>query len=136
MAAKAGRKVLFFWKALADTEYSTATGLRSKSISLNNEAIDITSDDDNGLRTFLDDVSSLRSADFKVSGVLKDQLLLAKVGLEASIDIRLVIPGVAHFDCEARFTSAELSAEQEDPVTFDYSFQSSGAVTIGNGTPV
>jgi TP901-1 family phage major tail protein len=135
MAAKAGRKVLFFWKETTDTEYSAATGLRSKSISLNNEGIDITSDDDNGFRTFLSDVSSLRSADVKVSGVLKDPALLAKIATELSIDIRLVIPGVAHFDIEARFTSAELSAEQEDPVTYDYSFSSSGAVAIGNGTP-
>jgi TP901-1 family phage major tail protein len=135
MAAKAGRKVLFYWKETGDTEYSAATGLRSKSITLNNEPIDTTNDDDNGVRAYLADVSSLRSADFKVSGVLKDQALLAKVGTEAAIDIRLVIPDVAHFDCVARFTSAELGAEQEDAVSFDYAFSSSGAVTIGDGTP-
>lgn len=136
MPAKAGRKVLFYWKELADTEYTQATGLTAKSVSLANEPIDITSDDDNGFRTSLDDVSGSRSADFKLSGVIKDQTLLAKVALEASIDIRIVFPGIAHIDCEARFTSAELAAEIEDSAKFDYSFASSGSFVIGNGTPV
>jgi predicted secreted protein len=136
MPAKAGRKVLFLWKELADTEYSAASGLRAKSLTINNNAIDITSDDDNGFQTFLADVSALRSVELKVSGVLKDSTLLAKVGLEDSIDVRIVFPGIAHVDVEARFTSAELSGEQEDPATFDYSFSGSGSFVIGNGTPV
>ncbi len=135
MPEVAGRKVLFYWKELDATEYSAATGLQAKSITLNNEAIDVTTDDDNGFRKFMADVSALRSADVKVNGILKDQALLAKIGTEDSLDIRLVIPGAAHFDIEARFTSAELGAEAEDGVTFDYSFASSGAVTVGDGTP-
>jgi len=135
MAAKAGRKVLFYWKELGDTEYSLASGLKAKGLSLANEPIDTTNDDDNGFRTSLDNVSGTRSADIKVSGILKDQALLAKVGLEASIDVRLVFPDIAHIDVEARFVSADLGAEIEDAVTFDYSFQSSGVFTLGNGTP-
>lgn len=135
MAAKAGRKCLFYWKALADTEYSLATGLTTKSLSLANGPIDTTTDDDNGFRTSLSDVSGTRSCDFKVSGILKDQTLLAHVGLEASLDVRLVFPGVAHIDVEARFTAAELSADMEDAAKFDYSFASSGSFSIGNGTP-
>lgn len=135
MPAKAGRKCLFYWKELADTEYTAATGLTAKSLSLANEPIDTTTDDDNGFRTSLADVSGMRSADLKVSGIIKDQTLLAKIGTEASIDVRLVFPGLAHIDVEARFTSAELSAEIEDAAKFDYSFASSGSFSIGNGTP-
>lgn len=135
MAAKAGRKCLFYWKELADTEYSLASGLTAKSLSLANEPIDTTTDDDNGFRTSLADVSGSRTADMKVSGILKDSALLAKIGTEVSIDIRLVFPGLAHVDCEARFTAAELSAEMQDAAKFDYSFASSGTFAIGNGTP-
>ena len=68
-----GRKV-----GLYDVSASPAVliaGARSKSITINNEPIDITSDDDLGFRTLLDD-PAVRSIDMSIEGVTKDDDLI------------------------------------------------------------
>jgi predicted secreted protein len=65
MAALVGRKVTF----TPTSGGVPVIGVRTKTITLNNEAIDITSDDDNGFRTLLNDDPAERSIDFTAEGI-------------------------------------------------------------------
>lgn len=131
MPAVAGRKVLVYYTPPASTEEVAIGALKSKSLSINKEPIDITTDDDAGFRAYLDTVDSLRSADIKLSGLLKDLTLLTHVDAETALTLRFVIPGILELSGTFKFTSAELAAEMEDATTFDYSFSSSGAFALG-----
>lgn len=64
----AGRAVTFTWNG------QTIKGVREKGITLNGEAINVTSDEDSGWRTLLE-VSAEDSIDVSLSGVTKDDIL-------------------------------------------------------------
>ena len=64
----AGRAVTFTWNG------ATVKGVREKGITMNGEAINVTSDEDSGWRTLLD-VSAEDSIDISLSGVTKDDVL-------------------------------------------------------------
>lgn len=134
MAASAGRKVLFYWKEITDTEWTPATGVKEKSLSINNAAIDITTDDDDGWKTSLDDTSAQRDWSLEISGVKKDNQLIARALEEGSLDIYYRDPDKFHLTGRARITSCKESAAGEDPVTYDVSFEGSGEATTGAGT--
>lgn len=139
MSAKAGRNVLVYYIPPGATEEVALGALKSKSVTINNEPIDITTDDDAGYRTLLADASSMRSADLKLSGLLKDRVFLEYVDQQALLTIRIVFPGTSTAGVEITgsfwVTSTELGAEMEDAATVDYSFQSSGVFAIQAVTP-
>lgn len=139
MAAKAGRNVIVYYTPPNATEETPLGALKSKSVTINNEPIDITTDDDSGYRTLLDDVGSMRSCDMKLSGLLKDRVFLEYVDGQAPVDIRVVFPGSSTAGIQVRGTfwinSSELKAEMEDAAGVDYSFQSTGPFYIEAVTP-
>lgn len=128
MAALVGRKVKF-------TPVSGGTaviGGRTKNITINNEAIDITSDDDNGFRTLLEDDPALRSIDMSVEGVLKDDALIelaSKPGADLQDEYKMEIEGIGEFQGTFHFGTLTLGAPYNDAVTFSASVQSSGQFT-------
>jgi predicted secreted protein len=132
MAALVGRKVTF-----TPTAGGVAVaGGRTKSITLNNEGIDITSDDDNGFRTMLGDDPALRSLEMSVDGILKDDGLIALAAQGGSALIEaydLAIPGIGTFSGDFYFGSITLGAPYNEAVTFSATVQSSGEFTY---TPV
>lgn len=134
MPTVAGRKVLLY--KLEGTEYVLIGALKTKSATINNEPIDVTTDDDDGYRKLIEDVSGTRSCDIKAEGILKDRtaLMADAIGSTAHT-LRLAVPGVVQIDGTFKMASFELGAEMEDGVTFSASFQSSGAFTIGAVTP-
>src|SRR5690625_720709 len=69
MAAAAGRKVI------VRRDGTPIGALRSRTITLNGEPIDITSDDNNGAQTLLPEAGQV-SFNISVSGVLKDMSLI------------------------------------------------------------
>lgn len=128
MPAKAGRQVLL--QILDGTEYVTFAALTSKEITFNKEPIDITSDDDAGWRTLLEDLDGTRSLDISCEGVLKSN----QVGLLAEgmldVGLRFDIPLIRSYTGTFRVTAFGISGETADKVTFTASFQSSGVVTF------
>lgn len=52
----------------------TLAGVRTKTVTINNEAIDVTSDDDGGWRTLLED-AAVNSVDISVEGVIRNDVL-------------------------------------------------------------
>jgi len=132
MSAFVGRKVTFSPTGAG----APVTGMRTKSITINNESIDITSDDDSGFRTLLADDPAERSIDMSVEGVTKDDELikLATAGGSALIsEYTLTFPGLGAIVGDFFIGSMELGAAYNEAVTFSATIQSSGEFTY---TPV
>jgi len=129
MGALVGRKVTF-----TPTNGGAAViGLRTKSININNESIDITSDDDNGFRTLLNEDPAERSIDFSAEGILKDDALIELASAGGSLlisEYEMNIPGIGKFEGDFYFGSIEIGAEYNEAVTFSAEIQSSGEFTF------
>lgn len=74
MAANAGRDISVLWGS--ESPQPALQGIREKGVELNGEAIDITSDDDNGWRSLLS-VPAQNEVNISISGVSKDGVLRA-----------------------------------------------------------
>ena len=104
----------------------------SKTISINNEPIDITNDDDAGFRTLLED-SGTRSIDISVEGVHKDDVMLTAAGAVAPVlidDMDIVFPSGLTISGDFRMNNYEDSGESAGRVQFSATFQSTGAWTV------
>lgn len=128
MTAKAGREASLY---LVDgTEHVKIAAVKTKGLTLNNEPVEITSDDDAGWRKSLEDIVGTRSVDFKVEGILKTN----QVGLlaEGQVAVPLIMdfPTVRSYSGTFNVTSYELGAETAAGITFSASFQSSGPVAF------
>lgn len=128
MPGHIGRKLKF------DLDTTTLVGVKTKAFTVNNEHVDVTTDDDDGWRTLLADPGT-RSVDLSVSGVTDDEVLLSEVmaasisggAIEIILPTSLTTPG----KLEGTFfvTSFEESGSDDGSVEFSASFQSSGPVT-------
>lgn len=131
MSKLAGRKVRIY----EGTSVATGTlvaGARSDSITINNEAIDITDKGDDGWRTFLND-ASVRSVDMNVTGLLDgSSLLAASLGATTALlgDYVIDIDGIGVVAGEFHFSSFEIGAPHDDAATFTASIASSGEITF------
>lgn len=74
MAAKAGRTIKVYWGD--ETPQPLVAGIREKGLTLNGEAVDITSDDSNGWQQLLDAAQN-NSVELSCSGVLSNDTLRA-----------------------------------------------------------
>lgn len=104
-------------------------GVRTKGVAINGEPIDITSDDDGGYRTMLDDPGTM-SLDLSIEGVTKDDTLLAAIAAGANLkltDITINYPDGATMAGDFFLNSLEESGPYNEAVTFTASLQSSGA---------
>lgn len=134
MPAIVGRRVTFTPTSSGGTP---VTGMRTKTITINNEPIDITSDDDDGWRTFLGDDPALRSIDIAVEGVTKDAQLieLAATGGSGLISgYALEFTGLGTFTGDFYIGSLELGAPYNEAVTFSCTIQSSGEASWAAAT--
>lgn len=106
-------------------------GVRSKSVSINGEAVDITSDDDGGYRTLLSTVGT-KSMDLSVEGVSKDADLRDAMLSGSTLlltDVNLEYPNGDTVSGNFFLTSFEESAPYNEATTFTASLQSSGEFT-------
>jgi predicted secreted protein len=123
MAAASGREL----KVLKNS--NPIAGVRTKTVAIAGAPVDITSDDDQGFRTMLDDAGTY-TLDLTVEGVTKDQTLLDIAGGAGSLmltDITLEFPDGATISGDFFLASFEVTGEYADAVTFSASLQSSGA---------
>lgn len=129
MSALPGRKVII---KKGDPGVKVAAA-RSKSITFNNEPIDITSDDDQGVRQLLEGVGEQaeKSLDLSVEGVTKDAVFLNDLATGANVDdYEIEIPGIGTFTGRFFLTSTALTAPYNDAVTFTAELQSTGPFTF------
>ncbi|HEV7284319.1 MAG TPA: phage tail tube protein [Kaistia sp.] len=124
MAASIGRKVVLTWGGMA------IPGVREKGISVNGEPIDITSDDDNGWRTLLEEAGE-RSVDISVSGVTKSQIFLTDMFAgTVQKPVTLTYPNGAILAGTFHLASTSDTAPYKDAQTFEGTLQSTGVVTF------
>jgi len=126
MAAANGRELKILKNNVA------IAGVRTKTVAIAGEPIDITSDDDLGYRTMLAEAGTY-SIDLTVEGVTKDAELRSVILTGGSLlltDISIEYPDGSTIDGDFFLASVEDSGEYADALTFSASLQSSGAWTF------
>ncbi len=132
MAAVKGRAVVVQRNSVV------VAGCRTKNLSINGSPIDVTNDDDDGVRKLLSAPGQVEVA-ISVSGILtSDQLLTEALTTSSRTQTTtFTFPGgfvgsPDHLVFSGSFflASIKLGAEYQGAVTFDAEFQSAGAVTL------
>jgi predicted secreted protein len=130
MAKVAGRKVRIY-QGTGGGRVLVA-GARSDSITINNEAIDITDKGDDGWRTMLND-ASVRTVDMSVEGLLDGaSLLAAALGNTTALigAYEIDIDGIGIASGNFHFSNFVIGAPHDNATTFTASIQSSGPITF------
>lgn len=122
-----GRKVLFTWDGAA------IDGVREKSLTLNGEQANVSSDEDDGVRHLLAEDDEF-SVDFELSGVTKSRVLRA-AKLNGAIQETLVITYPNGDVITGTFNLGAYSEGQpyNDATTFSATLHSTGDVTFTAG---
>ena len=130
MTAFVGRKaVLSFGSPLV-----AIAALRTKTMTLGNEVIDVTSDDDLGFRSLLNDPGT-KTLEMSVEGILKDVpslnslIALATSGTDIVDTFSILFPGIGTMAGPFAITSFEVGAPYNEGTTFSCSLQSAGTFT-------
>lgn len=123
-----GRQLTFDWSS------TTLSGVRTRSLNVSNEYVDVTNDDDSGWRTLLAD-PGLRSVEVTVGGITTDEVMLAAImaanvasdTLDANLPSSLAVPG--SLSGSFLISAFEQSADHDGAVEFSVTLMSTGAVT-------
>jgi len=132
MAGHNGRELTIDWDSV------TLVGVRTRTYSITNDYVDVTTDDDSGWRTLLAD-PGVRSVEVTAGGICSDQVLIAEI-MKANIsgeplDVNLPTASGAKLNGTFVVSSFEGSGEHDGAYEFSATFMSSGAVTYTAGTP-
>lgn len=126
-----GRKVGIY--DASSSPHVLVAGVNSKSISINNEPIDITNDDDSGFRTLLSDPGT-RSIDLSVEGVTKNTtwLTAATASTPALLKSYTIVfdTSLGTLSGDFYLSNVTLGAPTADKVSFSATLTSSGAFTF------
>lgn len=129
MASQIGRKLV------VKRGGNIVAGVRTKSVTINNEAVDITTDDDSGYRTLLEEPGQ-KQIDMSVEGLTKDDALIEKAASGTSLieEYTIELPSGATIVGDFRFNNLEIGAEYNEAITFTSEVQSTGSFTF-NAAP-
>jgi TP901-1 family phage major tail protein len=138
MAKQLGRSFLLKVGDGAASEVFTAlAGINSKSITINNSSIDVTTPDASspGGVLFAQSLNGLKSMSVSGDGIFLDETAEARlntVAMQADpvANFELVVPDFGTFAGEFRVASLEFGGETEGGVTFSVSLESNGTVTF------
>lgn len=125
MSAFSGRQLNFEWKG------TDIAGVRTKSVSINGEPIDITSDDDNGWRTLLTDQAAQNQVDLSLSGVTKTSILKRDFFQNLrSGECRFEYPDGSVISGTFLLVTYTETGNYNDATTFEATLQSTGPVVF------
>jgi predicted secreted protein len=128
MAARVGRQVQFFFGG--DSPAYEIQGVREKGVECNGEPIDVTSDEDSGVRTLLSNISAQDEVNVSISGVTKDtQLKVAWHNNERTQTCTFNYPDGSSLSGTFFMTSYKETDPYNDATTFEAAFASSGTIT-------
>lgn len=118
--------------ASADT-YTTVGGLRSTSISMNQETIDVTTKDSSNARELLAD-GGVESVSVSGSGVFTDAAseatLRTAFGGANIPNFEVIIPDFGTYQGKFQITALEYAGEYNGEVTYSVTLESSGSVAF------
>lgn len=127
MAGFNGRALTIDWSA------TTLAGVRTRGLSITNDYVDVTTDDDSGWRTLLAD-PGLRSVEVTAGGITTDEVMLAEImqaniaatALVVNLPTSLTTPG----DLTGNFliSGFETNGDHDGEVEFSLTLMSTGAV--------
>lgn len=132
MAAQRGREVLI--KVDISGTLTVLGGMRTKSLTINSEMVDISDSDSASQWRELLGGAGIKTMQIQGQGVFKDSAAEAQaVALALSGDLEgfsFYCPGLGTFSCECQVTSLEVSGEYNGQVNYNMTFESAGAVTF------
>lgn len=127
MTAQVGRNVELTWGS--DSPPQGIAGVKEKSFTLNNEPIDISSDDDNGWRNILE-TPGQKQVELKVSGVTKDRQLIADwFSADLTQPVTLTYEDGARISGNFFLSEYSDKGNFKDAVAFDATLMSTGTIT-------
>lgn len=133
MAAQKGSALLIKIGSGSPVSYTTIAGLRSTSITMNDEAVDITNKDSAGVRTLLAQ-GGVNSMSVSGSGVFTDVAvdgtLRSAFNAGSFSSYQIVIPDFGTYTGTFMVASLEYAGEYNGEVTYSVTLESSGAVTF------
>jgi len=131
MAAQKGSAVLI--KIDISGTATTVGGLRSSTITLNEEMVDITNKDSANVRTLLP-AAGVQSLTISGSGVFTDSTsevaMRTAFGGSALQDMDFVIPDLGTYAGNFLCTSLEYAGEYNGEATYSMTYESGGAITF------
>ena len=134
MAAQKGAELLIKLGDGASPEaFATIGGLRSSEITLNDEAVDVTTKDSSGVRELLAD-GGIHSMTVSGSGVFTDatseQTLRTKMNATSFSNFKIEIPDLGAYTGKFMVESLAYAGEYNGEVTYTVTLQSSGSITF------
>jgi TP901-1 family phage major tail protein len=129
MSAQVGRKILL------KRDGTVLAGVRTKSVAINREAIDITNDDDIGFRNLLAEPGE-RQVDLTVSGITVNSILRDASFEDPAVleDLSLEYPDGSKIEGDFFLASYTENAEYNDAVSFDATLNSAGVIAYTEAT--
>tara|TARA_Y100001937_G_C7119468_1_gene331867 strand:+ start:1140 stop:1553 length:414 start_codon:yes stop_codon:yes gene_type:complete len=134
MAAQKGSALLMKIGDGASPEvFTTIGGMRSTSLTMNDEMVDITTKDSSGARTILAQ-GGVNSITVSGSGVFTDlpseTTLKQKFNVSALTNYQFLVPDFGTFTGSFMLTTLEYGGEFNGEVTYSFTFESSGTITF------
>jgi len=133
MAAQKGSAMLL--KVDISGTATTVAGLRSTSISMNDEAVDVTTKDSSGVRELLAN-GGVQTCSISGSGVFTDAAsettLKNAFGGANFANFEVVIPDFGTYKGKFMVSSLEYTGEYNGEATYSVSLESTGAFTFTN----
>ena len=138
MAKQLGRALLVKIGDGADPEvFSNLCGLNSKSLSINNTSIDVTTPDCTtpGGVLWTETLNGLKNVSVSGDGFFEDSTAEARMNTVAmaadnQCNFEVVVPDFGTYAGAFRISSVEFGGETEGGVTYSISLESTGAVTF------
>ncbi len=134
MSAQSGKDMLLKLDRTGSGSFLTVAGLRTRSLSLNAAAIDVTDAESAGRWRELLDGGGIRKAALSGRGIFKDQASDAEIRtlfFAGTIrDWQLILPDFGVVEGAFQITSLEFAGDHAGEVTFDISLESAGEVTF------
>ena len=116
----------------ADT-YTTVGGLRSTSITMNDEAVDVTTKDSANFRELIAN-GGIRTCSISGSGVFTDAAsettLQSAFGAAAINNFQIILPNFGTYEGKFMISSLEYAGEYNGEMTYSVSLDSSGEFTF------
>lgn len=128
-----GRSLVLAHSTDSGSTYTAVAGVRTKSFTVANEHVDVTSDDSNGYRTLLAEPGN-RTLDYSCSGVTENNtfrsLALAATDSVALEYFQLTFDNGDTLEITGAIVSYAETGEHAGATTFEMSIQSSGTWTL------
>jgi TP901-1 family phage major tail protein len=134
MAAQQGKALLMKIGDAASPEvFTTIGGMRSNTLTMNDEMVDVTNKDSSGARTILAQ-GGVNSITIAGSGVFTDSAsettLQGKFNVSALTNYQFLVPDFGTFTGAFMLTSLEYAGEYNGEVTYSFTFESAAAIVF------